>query len=186
MTTADFAYWRLIDVTFSSAGAGEGTVAVGAFASCVSSALNAALMEFLIHIATAKETNKNAKKECAANHNAKHTANNQAGDLIALETNCFGIFLSRKTDALGNVQPVQRWMIFDAHGSREKWRAERRFRHGSRKAWRKQLYAEKEIERTLNFALIWSMRQRRGDEDQFMPTWQADAGESSQKHGVFR
>ncbi|WP_277183938.1 hypothetical protein, partial [Caballeronia sp. BR00000012568055] len=99
-------------------------------------------MDRLIHVATTKETNRNAKKECAANHNAKHTATNQAGDLIALKTNCFGIFLSRKTDA--QVGCPARKALDGFRCSIEQGQTARGETLSSRldKAWRKQLYAE--------------------------------------------
>jgi hypothetical protein len=58
-------------------------------------------MDLLIQTATVKETNRKAKNECAANHRAKQTATNQPGDFIAFNTNCFGIFLSRKRRTRG-------------------------------------------------------------------------------------
>jgi hypothetical protein len=56
-------------------------------------------------------TNSAAKNECAANHRPKHTARNERGDWVAFRTNCFAIFLSRKINALGDVQAGRHWIV---------------------------------------------------------------------------
>jgi hypothetical protein len=174
-------------VTFSSAGTGEAVAVGDAFASSTLYSVNEALMDRLIHVATANETNKNAKKECAANHNAKHTATNQAGDLIALKTNCFGIFLSRKTDAQGGCPAGTALDGFRC--SIEQGKTARGETLSSRldKAWRKHQCGGRKIEQSRYQSRCFSsMRPGRGDEIEFTRTGQAHAGESSQKQTVFR
>jgi hypothetical protein len=48
------------------------------------------------------------------------------------------------------------------------------------------LCGRKEIARPRVLAWLQSMRQRRGDGEQFTPVWQIEVGESYQKHGVFQ